>query len=77
MHFASLKTSPRLQRVYRVLSDGMPHTTLEIQSTAGVCAVGSTISELRRNGYEIECKCAGRKEDGAMVYRYRLLGRAA
>ena len=39
--------SPRLQRVLAVLSDGKPHTTLEIAQDAHVVAVDTAIRELR------------------------------
>lgn len=43
----SAATSPRLQRVLAVLSDGAPHTTLEIAQAAHVVAVDTAIRELR------------------------------
>lgn len=60
MHAAKLETSPRLQRVLAVLRPGKALTTREIVIQAGVCAVNSCISELRMNGYSIECKCLGK-----------------
>jgi hypothetical protein len=47
-------------------------TTLEIVRQAAVCAVNSTVSELRAMGYRIDCECEGRDPVGAAVYRYRL-----
>ena len=60
MHAAKLETSPRLQRVLAVLRQGDAMTTRQIGIQAKVCAVNSCISELRMNGYSIECKCLGR-----------------
>ena len=54
MHAATL-TSPRLQRVLRVLSDGQPHTTRDIVRKGRVMAVNACISELRQHGAEITC----------------------
>ena len=54
MHAAAL-TSPRLQRVLRLLSDGRPHTTRDIVRKAQVMAVNTCISELRFHGAEITC----------------------
>lgn len=54
MHAAPL-TSPRLQRVLAVLSDGQPHTTREIVRKGRVMAVNACVSELRQHGAEIEC----------------------
>jgi hypothetical protein len=42
--------------VYNLLAGGGEHTTLEIIQKAGVCAVNSIISELRMNGYSIDCQ---------------------
>lgn len=69
MHHATLKTSPRLRRVYALLSDGGPHTTREIIQEAGVCAVNSIIAELRANDINIDCQRV-RGQKG--VYRYTL-----
>ena len=54
MHAAPL-TSPRLQRVLALLSDGRPHTTRDIVRRARVMAVNACISELRQHGAEIIC----------------------
>ena len=59
IHSASLETSKRLQRVFAVLSDGRPHTTLDIISAARVCAVNSCVSEIRTNGYNVRCEHKG------------------
>lgn len=56
MNAATLDTSDRLQRVYKLLSKGGEYTTLDIIQKASVCAVNSIISELRQNGYEIDCQ---------------------
>ena len=56
MNAANLTKSDRLQRVHRLLSGGGEFTTLEIIQRAGVCAVNSIISELRQNGYQIDCQ---------------------
>lgn len=45
----SAATSPRLQRVLAVLSDGAHHTTLEIAQAAHVVAVDTAIRELRQH----------------------------
>ena len=66
-HYALLEKSPRLQRVLKFLSDGLPHTTREIIIGADVCAVSTVIHELRLNGKKIECKA---KSKG--VYEYTM-----
>ncbi len=65
MHFARLENSERLQRVLRVLMDFGPHSTLEIQDRAYVCAVASSIAELRAQGFNILCK----QRKGFFAYR--------
>lgn len=54
-------SSPRLQRVLKVLRDKKPHTTRDIVRQAHVCAVNSCIAELRCHGLDIECKRKGNK----------------
>jgi hypothetical protein len=54
MHAAPL-TSPRLQRVLQLLSDGRPHTTRAIVRRARVMAVNACVAELRAHGAEITC----------------------
>lgn len=60
MHYARVENSERLQRIVALLSDGEWHTTLDIIINAGVCAVSAAISEIRRNGYTVECRPMGR-----------------
>jgi len=73
MHAAKLETSPRLSRVYRLLSDGAEHSTLDIVRGARVCAVSACISELRANGAEIACRLIVRQTTGERFYLYRLV----
>ena len=56
MNAANIENSNRLQRVLDLLKRGGEYTTLEIIQKAGVCAVNSIISELRQNGYQINCE---------------------
>ncbi|GAB4209912.1 MAG: hypothetical protein Fur0019_17280 [Tibeticola sp.] len=58
---ARLDTSPRLQRVADLLSDGRWYFTLDIIVGAGVCAVNSCVAELRANGIAVECRRVGRE----------------
>ena len=52
---AAALSSPRLQRVLSLLSDGRPHTTRDVVRKARVMAVNACISELRHHGAEIVC----------------------
>lgn len=61
MKAANIEKSARLGRVLDLLSQGGEFTTLDIIKKAGVCAVNSIISELRCNGYEINCQRRGDK----------------
>lgn len=61
MNAASIESSERLNRVLDLLSLGGEFTTLDIIKNANVCAVNSIISELRQNGFEIDCQRRGEK----------------
>ena len=52
---AATLTSPRLQRVLILLSDGRPYTTRQIVRRAHVIAVNAIMSERRQNGAEVTC----------------------
>jgi hypothetical protein len=73
MHYADVKNSKRLRRVLFVLVVELDWiSTMELSNKCNVCAVSSIISELRRNGYEIECKRFGDKWKYRMKNRVRL-----
>lgn len=63
-------TSPRLQRVLAVLSDGREHTTRQIVRQARVMAVNACVAELRAHGAEIAC--CRRLVDGQRRFFYRM-----
>lgn len=54
MHAGPL-TSPRLQKLLKVLADGQEHSTLDVVRRSGVLAPGTCVSELRAHGAEIDC----------------------
>jgi hypothetical protein len=54
IHAAPL-SSPRLQRVLRVLDGGRPQSTRAIVRKAQVVAVNAVIAELRQHGATITC----------------------
>lgn len=56
-------------RILEVLGDGKHHSMREIHARAGFMRLNSRVSELRCQGYEIECWREGRD------YIYRLNGR--
>lgn len=59
MNAANPDKSRRLLRVLGVLSDGQPHSTLDLINQAQVCAVNSAVAELRQAGYDIRCERRG------------------
>lgn len=69
MHAGPL-TSPRLQRVLRVLEDRRPHTTRDIVRRARVMAVNACVAELRHHGAQIDC--TARFVDGRRVFFYTM-----
>lgn len=48
-HYAHIEKSKRLRRVFFVLVDGKPKTTIQIQNEAGVAAAGAACTEVREN----------------------------
>ena len=56
IHYAKLENSGRLQRLLKFLSDGKEKTTREIIRGADICAVNSSIDELRENNFDIRCR---------------------
>ena len=67
MHAAKVEKSKRLQRVLALLKTGHIYTTRQIIKAARVCAVNSIISELRENGFDIECRRIAKG-----IYTYQL-----
>ena len=72
-HAARLERSPRLQRVHALLSDGIERSTLDIATSAGVCAVNSCVHELRENGARIKCRQIRNPADGSRIFLYRMI----
>ena len=72
MHAARLEHSPRLQRVYSLLSDGIERSTLDIVTGAKVCAVNSCVAELRANGFVVECRQVRDPNTGQRIWLYRM-----
>jgi len=78
MHKANAEKSKRLRaalaalRVFRAY--GGP-TTLDLQMHTGSMAPATDISELRQNGYVIDCEYAGKTATGRKIFRYHLRGK--
>ena len=71
MHAAPL-TSPRLQRVLALLSDGKPHTTRDIVRRARVMAVNACVAELRQHGATITCVKQAARNGGGWRFYYTM-----
>lgn len=77
MHAAKLDGSERLRRTLSFIrgwgSAGV--TSAELQGFTNSMAVATDVSELRRNGFLIDCKYEGTNERGRRVYRYFYKGK--
>jgi len=72
MKHSKIATCERLQRTLRVLQEaGGPVSTRELALRAEICAVNSTVSELRENGAVITCEQV--VTDGKRRWFYTLL----
>ena len=79
MHFAKLESSPRLQQLLALLQDrgSTGVTGWEIADRIGVLNPATEISQVRHNGYRIDCTLERVTESRRRVYRYRLGNEAA
>ena len=75
MHAARIERSKRLQDVLALLSRGGRYSTRDIIDKTGYCAINSIVSELRANGYDIDCSSETGTINGRsqVVYYYRLV----
>ena len=62
-HAAKIETSDRLQGVLAILKDRAWHGSFELMRQTNLVAIGSAISEIRANGYEVESRCVGQGRD--------------
>ena len=76
IHKIDIRTSVRLKKILSFLErcGGQGATGLEIWRECDALNPATYISHLRANGYDIECRYAGKSVTGASVYRYFLLG---
>ncbi len=76
MHNANAEKSIRLQRTldaFKAYPDGP--TTWDIQGHSWSMSVATDISELRQNGYLIDCEYECRTFSGRKIFRYHLRGK--
>lgn len=77
MHAANAEKSQRLRKCLNFLrswgSKGV--TTAELQGFTASMAPATDVSELRAQGYEIDCTYQGKSERGRRVYRYTYRGK--
>jgi hypothetical protein len=73
------ETSRRLSRTlsYLKAAGAVGATSAELAGFTLSVAPGTDVSELRQNGYLIECRYEGQSQTGRKVYRYLYQGRAA
>jgi hypothetical protein len=73
-HAGHVEKSVRLKRVLQCLRDHRRFgiTTLSLNRLAFTTRSSSDVSELRSNGYRIDCKFVGSTPDGLKVHRYHL-----
>lgn len=76
MHNANVEKSDRLKRTLEILN-AFPEgaTTWDIQSLSNSMAPATDVSELRQNGYRIDCEYRGKTSTGRRVYAYKLNGK--
>jgi hypothetical protein len=67
-----MKTGSQTSRILAVLWDRREHSVPEIHRRAGTSRLNSRISDLRRQGYVIECRRRPHRK-GASSYAYQLL----
>ena len=72
MHFSNIKTSKRLQWFMAFMGFGNWRTTREIMRGTGLCAISATASEVRANGFVVDCLYSHQTKNGSKVYKYRI-----
>jgi hypothetical protein len=77
MHAAKVEKSTRLRKCLMFLrAAGRPGaTTAELQGFTASMAPATDVSELRAQGYEIDCTYQGTSRRGRKVYRYTYKGK--
>jgi hypothetical protein len=77
MHAAKTDKSERLSRTLHFIRSWGKYgaTSAQVQGFTGSMAVATDISELRQNGYNIECEYDGINHDGRKIFRYTFKGR--
>jgi hypothetical protein len=66
----SARLKPILEALMKAGPQGM--TSMELALVGKTVAIGTSISELRHNGFDIECSYEGRNENGRKLFRYVL-----
>jgi hypothetical protein len=77
MHAAKADKSERLRQTLLAIRSWGKYgaTGAQIQGHTGSMAVATDISELRQNGYNIECKYEGLSPYGRKIFRYTFKGK--
>lgn len=77
MHNADVEKSERLQRTLIVIRSHGKYgcTSATLQALTGSMAPATDVSELRRNGYDIDCQYTHMTENHRKVYTYTYRGK--
>lgn len=77
MHHASADKSKRLRRLADYIRSMGRHgaTSLDLQQWTGSMAIATDVSELRSNGYVIDCTYEKKTPSGRKVFRYTYKGK--
>lgn len=70
-HAARITSSKRLQEVLSFWGDGQWHSTMETIRACNRTAINSIASELRDNGFNVECE-QRLDDDGNRAWFYRI-----
>lgn len=78
IHFGRISKSPRLKALFDILSDKAKHTTKELSQILTAMgfenyAIGTSVSEIRHNGYEIKCNFVETTTKGGRIYEYQMI----
>ena len=73
-HYGRIEKSRRLQRLlaYLRMRGKWGATSMNLSSELHRCSIATDISELRRNGYQVNCEYLRTTSNGSRVHLYTL-----
>ncbi len=72
-HHARLESSPRLQRLFKALKRGQWRSLPVLVKLVRTYNVGTTVAELRSNGFDVKHRYHGKTKSRASKSQYRLV----